>query len=207
MKYIKLFEEFNEDLGFDPNENGNLFLPNLTELPFAVNFTNNGYVWLGGLKTIPAGTKFNNKGYVSLDNLTELPEGIEFNNKGDIGLNNIKTIPKGFKFNNTGDIYMNKYGGWIDFNSKYNYLKFDLDMFLACWNKIDILNKAKYINDKKLNINIGKLYSEIISSKESSFYLNEIKTNYPELYDKFKEFMIHDPEEILSLKDQDEMGL
>ena len=198
----------NKELSFDPNENGDLDLY-IDELPYAVNFTNNGYINLFNLKTIPAGTKFNNNGYVWLYNLTKLPEGIEFNNKGNVWLHKLTKLPKDIKFNNTGDIYTKKYG-WIEFNSEYDYLKFDLDMFLACWNKIDFYNRIKYIINKKIDLDkelIGKLYSEIISSKESSFYLNEIKNKYPKLYDKFKEFMHYDPEEILSLKDQSEMGL
>ena len=125
-------------LKFDPNCDGNLWL---TELPYAVNFTNNGYVWLCNLKTIPTGTKFNNKGNVDLYRLTELPEGIEFNNKGNVDLYELKTLPKDVKFNNEG------YYVWLP---KLNYEELSYDQFMYIYPKLEseIQTELKYLNRK-----------------------------------------------------------
>ena len=86
--------------------NGHVYLPNLTEITTNVKFENNGDVYLPNLTEITTNVKFENNGGVDLSNLTEITTDIKFENNGDINLRNLTEITTDIKFENNGTVYL-----------------------------------------------------------------------------------------------------
>jgi hypothetical protein len=89
------------------NNQGGVYLNNLTSLPKDVQFNNQGGVDLRSLTSLPKDVQFNNHGYVYLRSLTSLPKDVQFNNHGYVYLNNLTSLPKDVQFNNHGYVYLN----------------------------------------------------------------------------------------------------